>query len=227
MIGALLPPGVAWAERFADDVPEALFPQEQQAIAQAVPKRRREFATGRWCARRALHRLGLPSVPILPGERGAPGWPPGVVGSITHCPGYRGAVVARAGAFLTVGVDAEVDEPLPDGVLEAVSLPAERSQLDRPGPPSWDRLLFSAKESIYKAWFPVARRWLDFTEAQVTLHDDGTFTADVLVDGPLRAVGGRWLSSGGLLLTAVAIPAPAYFPPASRPAPPRRGRPAQ
>ena len=95
MIGELLPPGVAWAERFDDDVAEELFPEEEAAIARAVPTRRREFATGRWCARRALHDLGLPPAPIIPGERGAPGWPPGVVGTITHCPGYRGAAVAR------------------------------------------------------------------------------------------------------------------------------------
>ncbi|WP_433360442.1 4'-phosphopantetheinyl transferase family protein [Actinoplanes sp. CA-142083] len=207
MIGELLPPGVAWAERFDDDVAEEeLFPEEQAAIARAVPKRRREFATGRWCARQALRDLGLPPTPIVHGERGAPGWPPGVVGTITHCPGYRGAAVAHAGEFLTIGVDAEIDEPLPPGVLDAISLPAEHAQLDRPGP-SWDRLLFSAKESIYKAWFPVARRWLDFTEARVTLRDDGSFAADVLVDGPLCSIEGRWMRAGGLLLSAVVIPA--------------------
>jgi 4'-phosphopantetheinyl transferase EntD len=206
VIGELLPPGVAWAERFDDEVPEALFPEERQVIARAVPKRRREFATGRWAARLALHRLGVAPGPILPGERGAPGWPPGVVGAITHCPGYRGAVAARDERYRTLGVDAEVDEPLPEGVLEAISLPDERAQLDRPGSPCWDRLLFSAKESIYKAWFPVANCWLDFSEARVTLRDDGTFHAGVLIDGPLRSLDGRWLSAGGLLLTAVSVP---------------------
>ncbi|GIF20362.1 4'-phosphopantetheinyl transferase [Paractinoplanes tereljensis] len=204
MIGDLLPSGVAWSERFDDEVAEALYPSEEQVIAKAVPKRRREFTTGRWCARQALHQLGVPPAPILPGERGAPGWPQGIAGSITHCEGYRAAVVAHLDAYASVGVDAEPNEPLPPGVLDAISLPEERAQLSAF---AWDRLLFSAKESIYKAWFPLARRWLDFTEARVELREDGTFSAKLLVDGPVSGFEGRWLADTGLLLTAVTVPA--------------------
>ena len=84
--------------------------------------------------------------------------------------------------------------PLPDGVLNQVSLPAERARLGElaaaaPGV-CWDRVLFSAKESVYKAWFPLARRWLGFDEADVTIDPaDGTFRARLLVEGPV--VGGR------------------------------------
>jgi enterobactin synthetase component D / holo-[acyl-carrier protein] synthase len=213
VIGDLLPPGVAFAERFGDDVPEALFPSEQQVIAKAVPKRRREFATGRWCARRALHRLGVPPAPILPGDKGAPGWPPGIAGAITHCAGYRAAVVTRIEAYASVGIDAEPDAPLPDGVLDAVARPEERDQLaGRPGSPALDRLLFCAKESIYKAWFPLAHRWLDFTEARVELRGDGTFSAKLLVDGPVTGFEGRWMAASGLLLTAITVPPAAVLP---------------
>jgi 4'-phosphopantetheinyl transferase EntD len=50
------------------------------------------------------------------------------------------------------------------GVAPAPILPGERAMLrdlaaTAPGP-CWDRLLFSAKESVYKAWFPPAGRWL-------------------------------------------------------------------
>ncbi|MFD0523188.1 4'-phosphopantetheinyl transferase family protein [Paractinoplanes durhamensis] len=197
---------MAWAERFADDVPEALYPSEQQVIAEAVPKRRREFATGRWCARRALHRLGVPLAAILPGDGGAPTWPSGIAGAITHCAGYRAAAVTHLSAYASIGLDAEPDEPLPAGVLDAISLPEERDQLSRPGP-AWDRLLFSAKESIYKAWYPLAHRWLDFTEARVELRDDRTFSAKLLVEGPVSGFEGTWLAGTGLLLTAVTVPA--------------------
>jgi enterobactin synthetase component D / holo-[acyl-carrier protein] synthase len=205
VIGDLLPPGVAWAERFDDDVPEALYPSEQQVVAKAVAKRRREFGTGRWCAREALRRLGVAPAPILPGERGAPGWPAGIAGSITHCEGYRGAVVAHLDAYAALGVDAEPNLPLPPGVLDAISLPEELAQPAAGGDVAWDRLLFSAKESIYKAWFPLARRWLDFSEARVELRPDGTFSAKLLVDGPVPGFEGRWLAGAGLLLTAVAV----------------------
>ena len=41
-------------------------------------------------------RLGLPPTAITRSDRGAPQWPPRVVGSITHCEGYRAAAVAQA-----------------------------------------------------------------------------------------------------------------------------------
>jgi 4'-phosphopantetheinyl transferase EntD len=217
VIEEILLPAVAAAEEFGDRPDAVLFPEEQAVIGRAVEKRRREFATGRACARAALARLGQPPVAILPGERGSPGWPPGIVGSITHCAGYRAAAVAKAAEVLTIGLDAEPDEPLPDGVLGAISLAAERAGLRdlaqaAPGP-NWDRMLFCAKESVYKAWFPLAGRWLGFEQAHITLDPaGGTFTARLLVPGPevdgreLTAFEGRWLARDGLILTAISVP---------------------
>jgi 4'-phosphopantetheinyl transferase EntD len=148
----------------------------------------------------------VPAVAIPAGERGAPGWPPGIVGAITHCDGYRAAIVARAEAYASVGLDAEPGDPLPAGVLDIVSLPAERDQLSGlPAGVAWDRLLFSAKESVYKAWYPLARRWLDFTECRLDLRPDGTFAARVLVDGPLAGLTGRWRVAHGLVATVIAV----------------------
>ena len=209
-----MPTAVASTEMFADPPDVALFPEEELLVARAVDKRRREFTTARACARSALARLGVEPAPILTGERGAPGWPPGVVGSITHCAGYRAAAVAPARAVLTVGVDAEPDDPLPDGVLAVISLPGERGRLAdlagaAPGV-NWDRLLFCAKEATYKAWFPVARRWLGFEDADVTIDSaNGTFLASLLVPAPapLARLSGRWLARDGLILTAITVPA--------------------
>ncbi|WP_405845207.1 4'-phosphopantetheinyl transferase [Streptomyces platensis] len=80
-------------------VSDDLFPEESQVIALAVDKRRREFTTARSCAREALRRLGHPTVPIPRGRSGAPLWPAGVVGSITHCQGYRSAAVVERLVF--------------------------------------------------------------------------------------------------------------------------------
>ncbi|MET9070167.1 4'-phosphopantetheinyl transferase family protein [Streptosporangium sandarakinum] len=211
MIGEILPSWVASAEAFADPPDARLFPEEEAVIARSVERRRREFTTARHCARRALARLGVPPAPILPGELGAPVWPAGVRGAITHCEGYRAAAVSLKA--LTVGIDAEPHEPLPEGVMETVALPEERAELARLGGGiHWDRLLFSAKESVYKAWFPLARCWLDFDEAHVTFDPAGTFTARLLVAGPevegreLTGFTGRWLVSGGLTVTAIALP---------------------
>jgi 4'-phosphopantetheinyl transferase EntD len=216
MIEQVLPSGVAWAETL-DDPPEAeLLPAEHAAVVRAVDRRRREFTTGRHCARQALARLGVGPVAILPGPAGEPGWPEGVVGSITHCAGYRAAVVARAADRPAVGIDAEPHEPLPAGVLDAVARPEERAQLDRLAAATpttaWDRLLFCAKEATYKAWYPLGRRMLDFDDATVTLDPGGTLTVRLLVTvpvpvvaghGELRGLAGRWTVGDGLVLAAV------------------------
>jgi hypothetical protein len=89
--------------------------EEEELIGRAVEKRRREFGTARACARRALADLGRVPAPIVRGEKGAPVWLDGVVGSITHCAGYRGAAVAEARDVRALGIDAEPHGKLPDG----------------------------------------------------------------------------------------------------------------
>jgi 4'-phosphopantetheinyl transferase EntD len=215
MIEKILPATVASAEAFGDPSDGLLFPEEEAVIRRAVDKRRREFTTVRVCARRALEDLGLPPAPILPGERGAPQWPYGVVGSMTHCDGYRAAVVAWDTRVPVIGIDAEPHAPLPGGVLDTVALAGELrrlEQLSRSAPTvHWDRLLFSAKECVYKAWFPVTRRWLGFEEADIVLRRDGTFAARLLATGatipeggPLTGFTGRWLIADGLVVTVIA-----------------------
>ena len=115
---------LASAELYYDPPEQAPMPQEEPLIARSVAKRRNEFITVRHCARIALGELGFPPVPILKGDKGEPCWPDGVVGSLTHCAGYRGAVVGRGGVVRSVGVDAEPHDVLPDGVLDAISLQA-------------------------------------------------------------------------------------------------------
>lgn len=216
MIEEILPAEVVAVEALADPPGVALFPEEEAVIAKAVDKRRREFSTVRHCARLALATLGLPSSPLLPGERGAPQWPVGVVGSMTHCAGYRAAAVARTRDVVTIGIDAEPHAVLPEGVLEVVALPEERAWIDElarsAGEVHWDRLLFSAKESVYKAWFPLTGRWLGFEDADITIdRGSATFDARLLVPGPAQdgrewtGFTGRWLVLDELVVTAVAL----------------------
>lgn len=222
MIEYVLPPAVAAVEAFDDPAGAVLYPEEAALLGRAVDKRRHEFRTVRHCARAAMRELGLPPAPVLPGEHREPRWPDGVVGSMTHCAGYRAAALARSREVRTVGIDAEPHEPLPPDVLTTVSSEAERADLARlDGTACWDRILFSAKESVYKAWFPLTGRWLGFEDAVVTLTPApppgggvaaGTFTARLQVPGPavdgtaLNRFDGRWLVGGGLVITAIVLP---------------------
>ena len=120
----LLPPGIAVAATRVE-IEATLFPEEEIAVSRAVEGRRREFATGRACARQALAQLGLPPRPIGVATTGAPRWPEGVVGSITHCHCCRAAAVGWETDFGAVGIDAEPNHRLPGGTLRAISLPIE------------------------------------------------------------------------------------------------------
>jgi 4'-phosphopantetheinyl transferase EntD len=211
----ILPHSVQIVDAFSDILDQRLFPEEAAMIAAAVESRQREFTTARLCARRALKALGLPASPIIPGRGGAPIWPLGVVGSITHCTGYRAAAVARSSDVAAIGVDAEPDAPLPDGVLIKIANTDERLRLERLSgrhpPASWDRLLFSAKESVYKAWYPLTGRRLHFEHTDVAFEPSGIFKARLLVEGALvdghriTALSGRWLNRGGIVLTIVIL----------------------
>jgi 4'-phosphopantetheinyl transferase EntD len=219
LMSAVLPSleDLACAELYSDPPGLAPLAEEEPLIARSVAKRRNEFITVRYCARIALGELGFPAVPILKGEKGEPCWPDGVVGSLTHCAGFRGAVVGRKGAVRSVGVDAEPHGVLPDGVLDAISLPAERTELaGLPAGVHWDRILFCAKEATYKAWFPLTKRWLGFEDAHIVFDIDGSgsagsFESTILIDGatlsgpPLASLVGRWSVDRDLVLTAITL----------------------
>ncbi|NLG54671.1 MAG: 4'-phosphopantetheinyl transferase superfamily protein [Rhodococcus sp.] len=220
MIERILIPGVSSAELFEDPPGLLPHPGEQHLVAKAVEKRRREFAGARHCARVAMEKLGVPGGPILKGEKGEPLWPTGITGSLAHCDGYRAAVLGHTMAVRSVGIDAEPHAALPDGVLNSVSIEAERTWLSSASADvHWDRVLFCAKEATYKAWFPLTKRWLGFEDAHITFTRDagstdvqiGSFQSELLISGetvsgpPLSSFEGRWMVSGGLIVTAITV----------------------
>jgi 4'-phosphopantetheinyl transferase EntD len=193
VIEQILPTGVASAELFGEPPALIAYPGEEALIARAVTKRRTDFLGARHCARIALEELGERPVPILKGGTGEPLWPRGIVGSMTHCDGYRAAALAHSLGVRSIGIDAEPHGPLPDGVLDSVSVSAERDWLaSNTSGLHLDRLLFCAKESTYKAWFPLTGRWLGFEDAHITFTVDGTGGA---ASGDLRAVASGVVSS--------------------------------
>jgi len=211
---AILPRDAVAVDTASHDVRASLHPPERALLTgREVEKRRKEFALGRACASAALALLGAPSVsPVLRAENGSPLWPAGYVGSITHCDGLAAAAVAEATELQSIGIDVEPAVPLPGDLLFSISSAFERRGLAglRGTHPSPGRLLFSAKEAVYKAWYPITGRWLGFEDAEILFDTDaGGFSARILVpaapppfDDEVR---GSFRIHAGFIATSIAL----------------------
>jgi 4'-phosphopantetheinyl transferase EntD len=213
MIADLVPSAVVTYET-REEIEMALAPEEAACLKRPGEKRRREFITGRACAHRALAQLGgLGEVSIACGEHREPLWPSGVVGSITHCRGYRACAVAWSRDVSSIGIDAEVAIALRPGVLESIASSRERRRLlveDRAL--RLDKVLFCAKEAVFKAWFPLTETMLTFEDIDVSLDArERVFRAQLLVCGPrlngteLTEVCGSWRVDAGIVITAAVL----------------------
>ena len=209
LLPGLVGPGVVAREiRSGEADGSLLWPEEAALVADVSRSRWRDFTLGRRCARLAMVDLGLEPRPVLRGERRQPVWPAGVVGSITHTAGYAAAVLGRADDVVSVGVDAERHEPLPEGVARRIARPEEAAHLAALGPRApelhADRLLFCIKEAVYKVWFPVAQRWLGYLDASATIDAEaGTFEVAILEAGPIDRLAGRFAHGGGIVVATI------------------------
>ena len=141
---------------------ESAWQEELKTLsARAVTKRRDEFSMGRIAARRALVDLGSEPVPILPDPMRAPIWPRAIVGSITHTNDIAAAAVAPAERCAGLGIDIEQVRSLQPSIDRQVADDEERAWIA--SDMTRFTLLFSAKESIYKAFFPIRREYFGFS----------------------------------------------------------------
>jgi len=198
---------VDFSDEPADD---GLWPTERRAITSAVEVRRREFAAGRRCARLAIGDLGRQPAAIPVGPDRDPVWPGDLVGSITHSRKLVGAAVADVAVCRSLGIDFEIAGRVDESLIDRLLTENERERLVGPPDNPTPTIIFSAKEAIYKATFPLTRCWLGFEDVEVSLDlDGGTFEADVLpaVDHPMagQRLHGFHHSMLGHVLTAIAL----------------------
>jgi 4'-phosphopantetheinyl transferase EntD len=169
-IDALAFPGVLIGHRLITPEDEhALLPEEAAAFASSVVKVRRASGAARVVARQLLARLGHPECPVPRAASGAPVWPAGVVGSLAHDARVAVAAVAMSRDVGALGIDVEPAERLPSGLLGLVATPQERLEIG--DDPFQGRLLFAAKEAVYKAVYPLDRTFLDHHDVQINLAD--------------------------------------------------------
>lgn len=146
---------------------DALFPSEIAGLGRAVTKVRRRSGSARIIARTLLGELGFPPKPILKTRLGVPIWPDGVIGSLAHHDTVAAAAVADRKHIAALGIDIEPNEPLPDGLIDLVATPKERSMYDL-------RLLrrrdlFVLKEAVYKAYCPTHNEILEFQDVEIDI----------------------------------------------------------
>lgn len=210
MTKAIMPDGAVAVCRDVKGDVSRLFVEERAAIERAVARRQAEFSAGRAAARAALQQLGRPPVAIPVGPGRAPLWPAGITGSISHC---RSAVIAVASAFNVqvghIGIDVEEAGTLERELWEAICTPKEISELvGLTDAGRCAKVIFSIKEAVYKAQYPVTERLLDFQQVEISsLDPSGRFTAQILV-GKLKSVGGRCQTSNEFILAFAAAQRP-------------------
>jgi 4'-phosphopantetheinyl transferase EntD len=186
-----------------------LLPEEAALVASAGDKRRNEFARGRACARAALSRFGIHGFALLAGPEREPIWPPGVVGSVTHTQGLCAVAVAACDRYAGLGIDVEPALPLTPALVERICRNDETAQLSRLqgiAPLTAARLVFSAKEAVYKCQFRLTRKFLAFREVGIELDPRGTFAVSWRCDSQAwpceYRFRGSWRWRGEFLLTA-------------------------
>jgi 4'-phosphopantetheinyl transferase EntD len=217
VIATLFPDGVVTAVASGAPCEAPLRPDEAALVARAAPRRRREFAAGRACAREALARLGIEDAALPADSDRVPVWPPGVTGSISHCADACAVVVARLGVIRGLGLDVEQSGRVDEKLLAHIATPAEAKQIrrlvadDPSGRTDWRTLLFSAKESTYKCYFPLARTVLGFHDVEIVFHaGEHSFRARLVrgevpgADGA-REFAGRLATDGVHVYTGVAL----------------------
>lgn len=192
---------------------EALTPEEYKFIENAVDRRKIEFSTGRFCAKKALERIGLFDKEILVGLNREPLWPEGIFGSISHCDNITGAVVGYANKIVSIGIDIEKIGGIKPDVWDLVYTQQEQQFLNNSPENKIDllsTLIFSFKESLYKFQYPITGNYLDFKDVEFTFAD-GLFSVELInkfidiKNLPFDLINMNWIELDGKVFTCCVL----------------------
>jgi 4'-phosphopantetheinyl transferase EntD len=215
----LFPDAVVVTELRGAGDPSLLMPVESSYLGRSVPKRAREFAAGRLCARRALAEFGILNFPIEVAADRRPRWPPSVVGSITHTEGFCAAAVAERSALASIGIDSEAANAVKRELWDSICLPEEIDWLEALAEgerAAAATLIFSAKEAFYKCQYPITTQSPGFHEAHVRIANWGAGRGVFTVGGsPALAIAkfapwpftGQYLFHEQFVTAALCLPA--------------------
>lgn len=203
----LLGPGIETEEVDPHSLEGGLVRAEEPLVEGASQTRIEQFTAGRVCSRAALARFGLAATtPILRGEDRAPIWPKGFIGSISHTDVWCAAAVGRTDDVRSIGIDLEPSTPLKEALWRRVCTPEERERLREVSAPGLTaKIIFSAKEAVYKCQYPLTEKFLGFQAVEVELGDDGfraVFRQEAGEFQPGDLMSGRYVVDEGLVAAA-------------------------
>ncbi|MCH9691863.1 MAG: 4'-phosphopantetheinyl transferase superfamily protein [Gammaproteobacteria bacterium] len=162
-------------------------------LTTAVVKRKAEFLAGRYCAKRALATLGGATATVAIGENRNPIWPASTIGSISHNNTKAVALVDRNSTTFALGVDIEhkIQEQLVWKLKDQVLNKAEKKWLKHKylAPTETFTLIFSAKESLFKALYPSVNQYFGFDAATAIAFDTNSQTIHLKLN---RQLGKIW-----------------------------------
>jgi 4'-phosphopantetheinyl transferase EntD len=167
-INALAVPDLLIGHRVISQGDElALLKEEMASLSFPAIERLRASGAARGVARELMNSMGFAGLPILKSTFGAPIWPAGIVGSMAHDDRIAVAAVGLRRDLDAIGIDIEPVAPLPPDMLELIATPRERLAIadNRFG----TMLLFTIKEAVYKAAFPLDHDFLEFHDIEVDL----------------------------------------------------------
>lgn len=153
-----------------------LNPNYKKYIHNATIKRKAEFIAGRYCAQQSLARWQVPDEIIGIGDGRHPVWPVGIVGSISHCRSYAIAATSQTRKVFAIGLDVEeiITDDTVNSIMQTVVNENEIFLIENAlRQDIIFTIIFSIKESFFKAVYPSVRLYFDFHAVSIS-HIDWT-----------------------------------------------------
>lgn len=147
----------------------SLFEKERSICKSYESQRLSDFLRGRYCAHRCLASFQISS-PVLKDDVGAPIWPEGFSGSISHTHGLAGAILSRKNTFLSVGLDIEKIGRIDTEIWPLLFTESEISLLHKLNSEKQQEvstLMFSMKEAYYKMQYQLTKSGMEYDDLEV------------------------------------------------------------
>ena len=178
-------------EQFTEFAFERYGVHQPATLFNALAQRKSEFLAGRYCSGRALVNLFGRDYRVAVNEDRSPKWPNGIVGSITHHNGHAAAVVAGSSDYSGLGIDFESLLPFIEAqqMLEHILTDRDMAceEIRQCGTRFFVTLAFSAKESLYKALYPVTGQRMGFHDLYIKRVGTNSLTLSLL-----KTLGPAW-----------------------------------